>query len=97
VFVFFLLFGSLIMPESVPGSWTGLGSQRIRSFPHLESVSTQLVKVSLFLASFSGLYFTVSAVTDQTYRDQFFAGVTDEMERAVGVRAVYLALRANRG
>ncbi|HET8960071.1 hypothetical protein [Nocardioides sp.] len=93
VFVFFLLFGSLIMPEEVQGSWTGLGDG-IRSFPHLESVSTQLVKVSLFLASFSGLYFTVSAVTDQTYRDQFFAGVTDELERAVGVRAVYLALRA---
>jgi hypothetical protein len=36
-------------------------------------------------------------VTDETYRKQFFAGVTDEMERAVGVRAVYLALRANRG
>jgi hypothetical protein len=97
VFVFFLLFGSLVMPESVQGSWTGLGVEGIRSFPHLESVSTQLVKVSLFLASFSGLYFTVSAVTDETYRKQFFAGVTDEMERAVGVRAVYLALRANRG
>jgi hypothetical protein len=94
VFVFFLLFGSLIMPETVQGSWTGRGDDGIRSFPYLDSVSTQLVKVSLFLASFSGLYFTVSAVTDQTYRDQFFAGVTDEMERAVGVRAVYLALRA---
>jgi hypothetical protein len=91
VFVFFLLFGSLIMPETVQGSWTG---KDIRSFPYLDSVSTQLVKVSLFLASFSGLYFTVSAVTDETYRKQFFAGVTDEMERAVGVRAVYLALRA---
>jgi hypothetical protein len=92
VFVFFLLFGSLIMPETVQGSWTGLGDD-IRSFPYLDSVSTQLVKVSLFLASFSGLYFTVSAVTDETYRNQFFAGVTDELERAVGVRAVYLALR----
>ena len=91
VFVFFLLFGSLIMPETVQGSWTG---KDIRSFPYLDSVSTQLVKVSLFLASFSGLYFTVSAVTDETYRKQFFAGVTDELERAVGVRAVYLALRA---
>ncbi len=91
VFVFFLLFGSLIMPETVQASWTG---KDISSFPYLDSVSTQLVKVSLFLASFSGLYFTVSAVTDETYRNQFFAGVTDELERAVGVRAVYLALRA---
>ena len=96
VFVFFLLFGSLIMPETVQGSWTGLATT-IRSFPYLDSVSTQLVKVSLFLASFSGLYFTVSAVTDETYRNQFFAGVTDELERAVGVRAVYLALREREG
>ena len=40
------------------------------------------------------LYLTVSTVTDETYRAQFFGSVCDEMERAVGVRAVYLALRA---
>ena len=33
------------------------------------------------------------AVTDETYREQFFSGVMRELERAVGVRAVYLALR----
>ncbi|MGH3360987.1 MAG: hypothetical protein ACRDOM_00880 [Nocardioides sp.] len=92
VFVFFLLFGSLIMIEDVQLAWTGLESTS--HVPYLDSVSAQLVKVSLFLAAFSGLYFTVSAVTDETYRNQFFAGVTDELERAVGVRAVYLALRA---
>ena len=91
VFFFFVLFGSLVMGETVQLSWTGL--EQTHHVPYLDSVSAELVKVSLFLASFSGLYFTVSAVTDQTYRDQFFAGVTDEMERAVGVRAVYLALR----
>ena len=91
VFVFFLVFGSLIMPESVQLSWTGL--EGITNFPYLDSVSTQLVKVSLFLASFSGLYFMVSAVTDDTYRGQFFASVMDQLERAVGVRAVYLAMR----
>jgi hypothetical protein len=91
VFVFFLIFGSLIMPELVQLSWTG--REAITSFSYLDSVSTQLVKVSLFLASFSGLYFMVSAVTDDTYRGQFFASVMDQLERAVGVRAVYLALR----
>jgi hypothetical protein len=95
VFVFFLIFGSLIMLESVQLSWTGL--EAISSFPYLDSVSTQLVKVSLFLASFSGLYFMVSAVTDDTYRGQFFASVMDQLERAVGVRAVYLALREREG
>lgn len=46
-----------------------------------------------FLAVFSGLYFTVGVLTDENYREQFFAEVLDELERAVGVRAVHLALR----
>ena len=35
----------------------------------------------------------VSTVTDDTYREQFFGRVIRELERAVGVRRCYLALR----
>jgi hypothetical protein len=35
----------------------------------------------------------VSTVTDETYREQFFSSVERQLERAVGVRAVYLAAR----
>jgi hypothetical protein len=91
VFGFLLVFGSLIVNEDVQLAWTA------RDFtthvPYLTNVSAELVKVSLFLASFSGLYFTVSAVTDETYRGQFFAAVMVHLEQAVGVRAVYVALR----
>ncbi|WP_198671413.1 hypothetical protein [Desertihabitans aurantiacus] len=66
VFVFLLVFGSLIMDQQTQLSWTGL--EATSHVPHLGSVSLELVKVSLFLAAFSGLYFTVSAVTDETYR-----------------------------
>lgn len=90
VFAFFLLFGSLVMTRDVQVAWTGMDA--VRSLPGLANVSVELMKVSMFLAAFSGLYFTVSAVTDDTYRGQFFASVTDELERAVGVRAVYLAV-----
>lgn len=95
VFVFFLLFGSLVMTETVQESWTGLegGIDNVGNL----SISVQLLKVSLFLAAFSGLYFTVSAVTDDAYRSQFFASVTGELERAVGMRAVYLTLREHHG
>ena len=100
VFVFFLLFGALVMNVDVQASWTGFdGSadadgRTIDSFSFLPNVSVQLLQVSLFLAAFSGLYFTVAAVTDDTYRGQFFGAVTEELERAVGMRVVYLALRA---
>lgn len=96
VFAFFLLFGSLVMTKDVQDAWTQLPGG-VDSFGFLPNASVELLKVSLFLAAFAGLYFTVSAITDETYRSQFFAAVTEELERAVGVRAVYLALHAEAG
>jgi len=84
VLVFFMLFGSVVMQQDVVNSWLGT-----KGTPVIEP----LVKVSIFLAGFSGLYFTVYAVTDDTYRQQFFTSVTRELERAVAVRAVYRSLR----
>ena len=87
VFAFLMVFGSLVMTDHVLGSdWM------IRGDLHVA-----LLQVSTFLAGFSGLYVTVSTVTDETYREQFFGHVLHEMERAVGVRAVYLTLRAAEG
>jgi hypothetical protein len=91
VFAFFMLFGSLVMETDTQRSWTG--RDHIAQAPYLAHVSLPLMKVSLFLASFSGFYFTVSAVTDETYRRQFFSVVESQLERAVGMRAVYLSLR----
>jgi hypothetical protein len=73
------------MTEPVMDSWLGTEES---------GLTLDLVKVSLFLASFSGLYLTVSTVTDEDYRAQFFGGVIHELRRAVVVRAVYLAVRA---
>jgi hypothetical protein len=91
VFAFFMLFGSLVMETKTQESWTGRPD--VGNAPFLPQVSLSLMKVSLFLASFSGFYFTVSAVTDDTYRRQFFSVVESQLERAVGMRAVYLAMR----
>ncbi|GAB2753204.1 hypothetical protein GCM10027020_01470 [Nocardioides salsibiostraticola] len=93
VFVFFLLFGALAIDPTIQQSWTG---QPILGVPFLNGATKDLFQVSVFLAAFSGLYFTISAVTDETYRGQFFGAVIKELERAVGVRAVYLAARKER-
>ena len=53
-------------------AWTG---RDLTYAPEHPDVSRELVQVSMFLASFSGLYFTVYAVTDETYRRQFFSAV----------------------
>jgi hypothetical protein len=88
VFVFFIVFGLVAMDASVVASWIGS-----RPVTLLGPVSVELVQVSVFLAAFSGLYFTVYAVTDELYRNQFFTSITRELERAVAARAVYHALK----
>jgi hypothetical protein len=90
VFAFFILFGRLTVTPAVVEAWIGrqprpLGTELLGS--------VELYQVSVFLAAFSGLYFTVYAVTDQLYREQFFTYVSRELERAVGVRTVYHELR----
>jgi len=91
VWLFFLAFGAVAIDDDVVRSWVG------EDAPHTVSglglLSRELLQVSVFLAAFSGLYFTVYAITDNTYREQFFTGITDELEQAVGVRSAYLALR----
>jgi len=94
VFAFFVLFGALTMVEGVQEGWTG--EEDVDSLSWLPNVTPELIQVSVFLGAFSGLYFTVCAVTEETYRDQFFTQVKRELEQAVAVRAVYLALRHRR-
>ncbi len=92
VFAFFVVFGAVIMTKPVQNSWIG---SEPHALPLASNLSVELLQVSVFLAAFSGLYFTVYAVTDDTYRDQFFTDIKAELERAVGVRAVYLAARGD--
>lgn len=94
VFAFFMLFGGLVMTEGVQEAWIGGPTTAI---PGATNLSLELVQVSVFLAAFSGLYFTVYAVTDEAYRDQFFTEVKNELDRAVGIRMIYLALRRRAG
>ncbi len=94
VFAFFLVFGAIVMTQGVQATWTG---SAIHTLPWATNLSVELVQVSVFLAAFSGLYFTVTAVTDETYRGQFFTQIKAELERAIGARAVYLQQRRDGG
>ena len=91
VFLFFVVFGSVVMKRAVVNSW--IGEDPTQLVPGLSGLTVELLQVAVFLAAFSGLYFTVYAVTDDSYRKQFFTSIIHELERAVGVRAVYRAIR----
>jgi hypothetical protein len=93
VYAFFLVFGSVTISDEVVRAWLGHGPTDLPSLARYLPVSNELVQVSAFLAAFAGLYFTVYAVSDPSYREQFFTRVADDLERAIGVHAVYETLR----
>ena len=90
VFGFFLVFGAVAIDASVVETWIG-HAPSYPPGPHW--ISVELIRVATFLAGFSGLYFTVTAITDETYRREFFTQIMRELQRAVGTRVVYRALR----
>ena len=62
VFAFLMVFGWLIMTEPV------LGLEHPATARSTSTPRAALVQVSVFLAAFSGLYLTVSTVTDEAYQ-----------------------------
>jgi hypothetical protein len=54
-------------------------------------ITEELLRVTGFLTVFAGLYFSVTAVTDETYRKEFSGEILEEMRLSLAVRAVYLA------
>jgi hypothetical protein len=94
---FFVVFGLLtIEPETVMTSWLEHGGHEVAVFwigGHEFVLTKELLKVSIFLAAFSGLYFTVVLVTDATYREEFFDEILAELRQSFAVRSVYLRAR----
>ncbi|GGB64931.1 hypothetical protein N798_04855 [Knoellia flava TL1] len=93
VFGVFVVFGSIAIRPEVIESWVGHPPTYETGGLHL--VSNELFSVAVFLSGFAGLYFTVQAVIDQNYRREFFSRVEDDLQRAIGIRKVYVALRAH--
>lgn len=93
---FYVAFGLLTITPEVMQSWLGHDGDLLVRFGLLGRdvrLTAELLKISAFLASFSGLYFTVVLVTDATYREEFFDEILVELRQTFAVRAVYLAAR----
>lgn len=91
VFAFFVLFGTVALHPDVIKAWLGdVDTLQPLLGAHL---SQQLIQVSVFLAAFSGLYFTVYAVSDDNYRKQFFSAILEELQQAISARAAYRVMR----
>jgi hypothetical protein len=44
-------------------------------------ITEELLRVTGFLTVFAGLYFSVTAVTDESYRREFIGEILEEMRR----------------
>lgn len=93
---FFVVFGLLTITPAVIESWLGHPGDVLATLTVDErevQLTAELLKISAFLAAFSGLYFTVVLVTDATYRAEFFDEILAELRQTFAVRAAYLHAR----
>jgi Ca2+/Na+ antiporter len=105
VFVFFLGFGKAALSLDLINDWTGKSKDHhdwttvfghpLQYFVHF-SVDLRLWQVSLFLAAVSAFFFAISSLTDEAYKEQFYERMSKELETAIQVRRVYLALYEGR-
>jgi hypothetical protein len=94
VFVFLFVFGVLVVTEPVARGFVDAQPNVLASFELWGRdlvITEELLRVTGFLTVFAGLYFSVTAVTDESYRREFIGEILEEMRRSLAVRAVYLA------
>ncbi len=94
---FFVFFGFMAITADTITNWTGLDSVRIiaeTGFGDRTLVLTEpLIRVSVFLGAFSGMYFTVVLTTDETYRTEFAGDIGPEIRQILAVRTAYHVVR----
>lgn len=93
---FYLAFGLVTVRQDTIAQWTVGGSGGVDRIFDLQlfgaeiPLTSELLKVTGFLMAFTALQFTVSALTDQAYREEFFDDLINEIRQALAVRVEYL-------
>ena len=92
---FFILFGLLTVNAEIVEGWIQGKPDVLFGFRlagREAQMTSELLKVAIALASFTGLYFAISMLTDDLYRREFLSRITDEMTVTFRKRAEYLKL-----
>ncbi len=95
VWLFLLAFGALTVSADVQASWLDgiVDVDTVWAWSPGYGVTAQLMRVSVFLAAFSGFYVTIYTSIDAVYREQFYDRIRADLERSLSVRRAYVALR----
>jgi hypothetical protein len=97
VFMFFVVFGVLTLPETT--QMTFLNGHKVDVlfdfvlFDRELVVTRELLRVSIGLAAFSGLYYAIAVLNDPAYRQEFLDDLTVEMRETFRLRGEYLERR----
>jgi hypothetical protein len=94
--IFFTVFGMLAITDATRESWIGTPGNVLLTISvggNDFDLTSQLLRVAVGLAAFSGFYFAVAMLTDSTYREEFLTELTDEMRTSFRDRIEYLRLR----
>lgn len=90
---FLVVFGIIVVTPQTGTAWVGRDIHMIVSgelWGRSVALTAELLQVSALLAAVAGFSFTLSLLTDATYRDGFLHDVVFEVRQALAVRTVYL-------
>jgi hypothetical protein len=99
VWLFFAVFGALLVDVSVVEAWTGEPADTVITIGFVGQrsddiiVTRQLLRAAFGIAAFSGLYYTVTMLVDAASRERFMRELTNEMHPTFAIRTEYLELR----
>jgi MFS family permease len=97
---FFVAFGTIAIDAGVMQAWLGTPGHEIFGVTVLDvplRPTTELLRVSGAIAALSGVYYAISVLTDDRYREEFLEEITGQLRETFVARGEYLALRAAGG
>ncbi|MFL5816238.1 MAG: hypothetical protein ACJ76L_01425 [Conexibacter sp.] len=97
---FFVAFGTIAIDADVLRSWIGGPGHALFSVTVLGvplRPTTELLRVAGAIAALSGVYYAISVLTDDRYREEFLDEITGQLRETFAARAEYLTLRAGGG
>jgi hypothetical protein len=101
VWLFFVVFGSLLVSAGVREAWLGTQGDPLLRFPFLGDtwvvITVELLRVATGMASFAALYYAVATQLDVAYRDEVIEQVAAQMKETFARRAEYVGLLGAEG
>jgi hypothetical protein len=96
VWVFFVVFGSLLVSAGVREVWLGTSGAEVWRLPFFGDtvvvITVQLLRVATGMASFAALYYAVATQLDEAYRDEVVEQIARQLKETFARRAEYLRL-----